>query len=189
MDVFFIIFVLILWGCPFVNSNAIDCSSYCSIVNSTGVAVSAGHLLAEVSLSSTWVMQFEVKFPSLATWPNRKDFVNLKDRANSSFALAVVGVSDGVQSRWYYAGNLMDDYGPNVVTGYSSSYTTFRYTCDSTAGTVSLVASSDYGYTEVKSVSIVSTSGKTYYVYASQPVDELNPSAGGTIRNMFFTGE
>jgi hypothetical protein len=75
-------------------------------------------------------------------------------------------------------------------------YTTF--TIEVAAGKVTITASSDNSWNDVKYVSAnVATTGRKYYLYLSNPYldfnspnqNEFRPSAGGWIRNIVFTGE
>jgi hypothetical protein len=156
-----------------------DCSASCSIIGSTALAVTGNQLIATVKISNNFKITFDATAAGLATYPQVRNMLTIETSGGAD--VFTVGLPNSNNLRMAYNGVVANDFGPALVTGYTTTFTTI------TTG---------YAYGSVKSTATYSTdntvatfidvSAMTLNLYLSAN-DGTNPTAGGSIKNLVIS--
>lgn len=171
-----------------------DCTTFCSFLSAgASLDVLAGQSFALISLSSYFKIQFEYFNPVIGLYPTISNILDLQD-ASTGQSLLYVSLPWTSATVVGYNGQLIESFGPGLVSNYLSVYTTITIVVQS--GVVTITSSANPSWTDVKYVTNIDTSNKLFYLYLSNPNLDFNhpaqnenrPSACGTIRNIVITG-
>lgn len=114
----------------------------------------------------------------------RKNILDLVNVATGASLLAV-DITDTTAIRIYYNGAPINSFSVNVVSGYSTLYTTLSMTVLDSS--VIAGSSADSGWNPSYPINNnVDPTGIIYRLYLSNPTDA---SAGGTAQNVVISGE
>jgi hypothetical protein len=179
-----------------VSMPTTDCTSSCSfLTNGNTLNVRANQTYAVVSLNTYFRISFEYRSPVIGAYPTISNILDLRD-CSSAQSLLSVGLPWTSNTAIGYNGEQIEMWGPTLVSSYQSSTTTI--TIEVAQGKVTIVASSDNNWYDVKHVSAnVVTTSRLYYLYLSSAYVDFNnpnlnenrPSAQGVIRNIQITGK
>jgi hypothetical protein len=173
-----------------------DCSSFCSFL--TGGAtldVEAGQAYALLSLPTYFKLQFEYKNPAIGAFPCVSNILDLQD-ASTGQSLLSVSLPWTSNTVVGYNGQIVESWGPSLVSSYQSTYTTITIVIQ--AGVVTITSSANPSWVDTNYISSnCATTSRLFYLYLSNPNLDFNfpaqtetrPSASGTIRNIYITGK
>lgn len=168
--------------------NEIDCTTSCSFL--TGGAsdtIQAGNIIAQVKLPLNYKIEFEIIVSAKGSGSEVRNILDVRDK-DSGLSLHRIGLpsSSNDNTRAEYNGVFLDLYGPSINAAFTTTYTSCFIAYNS-GEAVSWTSEVPGWYQRDPVTNPVSTAGKSYYLYASGPFDAANPSAGGTIRNIYIT--
>ena len=130
---------------------------------------------------------FDYVNPTISSYPVLANILEIRD-ANTGASLVSVGMPWSTATELEYGGVQLTQSGPTLVSGYSSTYTTF--TVEVQANAVTITTSGTSGWSDTITVATnVNTTNNAYYLYLSKPSANSNMAcAGGSIQNIQFTG-
>ena len=161
---------------------AIDCTSYCSLIDVDPYVISAGYLLANIQLPSHFRITFDVTIAGLGVYPQLRNILSLIRSTGED--VLTVGIPDSNNLRVAYDGSIVNQWGPALTSSFTSQFTTV-----STGYSYGMVQTTT-SYSTYNSVgSFLDLSTTTCLVYLSKGnSDGANPTSGGMIKNLFIQG-
>jgi hypothetical protein len=165
-----------------------DCTTSCSFLTGGQTsAVSNGNIIGYVSITTDFKIQFDVSIAGTGSYPQERNFFELRD-IDTGTTLVSLNILWANGLRIYHYGVKTSDWTLTLSNPLSSTYTTVGTGCVA-GGCMSTTSTDAEVFSGTSSgMSQVDTSGKVYAVYASEPYDGSNPSAGGNIKNIYIIG-
>ena len=172
-----------------------DCTSSCSFLTSSTFNIQANQTYAIVALPTYFTLQFDYYNPTIHPYPAISNILDLQDTTTGQ-SLLYVSMPWAASTVLGYNGIPIEQWGPTLDGNCQSIYTTVTVIVK--PGSVTITSSGNPGWVDTIYVANnVITASKLYYLYLSNPnVDfnhpaqiETHPSAGGTIKNIYITGE
>jgi hypothetical protein len=165
----------------------IDCTVSCSFLTDSPLAVTPGYLYQTISVSTYFKVQFDYYNPTIGSYPVISNILDLVNAVTGESLLSV-SLPWTTNTVLGYDGNVLQQWGPNLVGNYQSAWTTITVVVK--AGSVSITSSSNPGWIATTTVAVnVDTTLNYYKLYLSNPtVDNTHNCAGGSIKNLVITG-
>lgn len=166
----------------------VDCTVSCSfLTGGSSDSIAAGNIIGQVKLPLNYKIAFEFVAATTGVGSEVRNLLDIRDK-DTGVSLHRIGLpeSSNRNTRAEYNGVVMTDWGPQMPTSYATVYVSCFISFNAGEATSWTNDNSAWFQRTIVSSAVV-TGGKSYYLYASSPLDEDNPSAGGTIRNIYIT--
>jgi hypothetical protein len=170
-------------------NGGVDCTVSCALkTGSTCSAVTCNNLVTDLLLPKFFTLSFEYKNPTMRSSPAMSNILDLVDGTTAQSLLSV-SMPWANNMALGYGGDIIDMWGPQLVSNYASAYT--KITVVVQAGAVSITSSNNPAW--VQSVWVpanIDTTSNYYHLYLSNNnVGSDTYSAEGCIRNVFINSK